>query len=534
MSRPGVEVYSAAAAPPTGVPTDTSVLFYVGEAQMGPVNVPTRLTSLQDFINTFGQRVAGVYSYDALDVYFREGGATAYFQRSADGATAATIAGTAIAAGTTVNAASPGTWGNAATLNVTAVVSALFAAQVTAGTDPEDADSGNGNGNGTSGGGKSKSSPPAPAAPEQSPLLTYEVQAGAASLFLAQVVVAGQTVQTSTATLATLADLTAFLASGDYLTISGGDPTTPLAAGSVTATGGTDGTLPVGASAFQASLDAIAPEVGPGQIIASGRSDLPSHAALLAHASTHNRVALLDGAVTDDDQALISAAASLRGADQDRYGALWGPWATVPGLAPGTSRTVPWSCVQAGLCARNDLAGNPNQAAAGGWGECQYVTALTQTWSAQQMETMLYAGVDSARAVYGSIQAYAFRTLVDPAGPRNQWLELNWARLNMAITAQGEAIGQEYVFSQLDGRGHTIAAFGGELAGMLVGYYDADALFGDDVTDAFVVNVGPAVNPIEQLGQGILAAVLDVKMSPHAELVRIYIVKEAITVSLGG
>ena len=40
------------------------------------------------------------------------------------------------------------------------------------------------------------------------------------------------------------------------------------------------------------------------------------------------------------------------------------------------------------------------------------------------------------------------------------------------------------------------------------------------------------VNTIENLSQGILSAALEVRMSPHAELVRIDIVKRSITVPL--
>jgi hypothetical protein len=148
------------------------------------------------------------------------------------------------------------------------------------------------------------------------------------------------------------------------------------------------------------------------------------------------------------------------------------------------------------------------------------------------METMLYAGVNTARFVYGQIQAYGFRTLVDPLGGSSQWLELNWARTAMAIVADSEAVAQQYVFTQVDGRGHTIAAFGGALTGVLIGFYNRDALFGDDVTQAFNVNVGPQVNTVEKLADGILSAVLQVRMSPHAELVRIDIVKVPITVAL--
>jgi hypothetical protein len=500
MSRPGVEVTSSAAAPPRGAPTDTSVAFVLAEAQMGPTDAPVRVTSLDEFTSTYGARLAGTYGYDALDTAFHSGVTSLYFMRIEDGGTPATADASAIAPGTTADAASAGTWANSLELDVGAAPAMLSAKA-------------------------QKARPEALTFPEGQ----------AAGDMIAVVKLNGAAVQTSP-TVSTVAELAAFLATGDYLTLSG--PDGPLTAASVDLAGGTDGVVPVDeVSALQAGLDALSADYGPGQVLAPGRNDSDSHGALLAHcAGTSmagvNRVALLDSARDDDPTALASRAALLRGSLQDRYGSLWGPWAVIPGLAPGTSRVVPWSAVQAGLCAAVDGAGNPNQAAAGPWGVASYVNDLTQVYSPDDCETLLYAGVNTARIVYGQVEAYAFRTLVDPAGPRAEWREFNHARLNMAIVAQAKAIGERFVFSQLDGRGHTIARFNGQLAGMLAVFYGDDALFGDDATQAFEVNTGPAVNTPESLADGVLAAVLSVRMSPHAELVQIPIVKVPITVAL--
>lgn len=434
MSRPGVEVTSAAAAPPVGVPTDTSVAFIVGEAQMGSVAAPTRVSSLDNFSAIYGGRLAAVpYGYDAVDCYFHEGGSACYFMRVSDGGTAATVAATAIVAGSTARAANPGVWGNGLTLNV--VTSPTFFSV-------------EGQSEGKSGKGKSAEDEPV-----RSELLDYPEQQSTG--FIATVSYAGKAVQTS-ASLITNADLQAFLASGPWMTLSGGTASAAIAAASVTLAGGTDGTSPASAAALASALALIPKELGPGQVLAPGRSANADQAALLAHAASFNRFAILDCGVADTVASLPTMAGLLRGALQDRYGMLCAPWAVVPGVAPGTLRTVPWSAIQAGLCARNDAAGNPNQAAAGQWGVTQYAVDLPIDFSATDAETLMYAGVNTARSVYGVIQNYGFRTLVDPAGVRSQWLEANWARLNMAIVADCDAVGQGFVFAQIDGRGHTI------------------------------------------------------------------------------
>lgn len=495
MSRPGVEVTSSASAPGAGVPTDTSVALFVGEAAQGPVDKATRLTSLDAFTRTYGPRVpAAPLGYDCVDAYFHIGGATCYFVRCHDGGLAATGDATAIAAGATADAGSPGAWGNSLTLTVAA-----------AGTRSV-----------------KKAS--------LSKLLTYpEARAGGA--FSATVTLSGEEVAASLP-FDTVEELSSWLGTTGYMTLTGGtDPVTP---GTLTLSGGSDGTLPVtpGGGSVEEALAAVPKELGPMNVSICGKSDVDDHGAALAHCSVANRVTMLDGPRGATPTLLTSTAAPLRASGEARYGSLWGPWAVCPGVAGGTVRVIPWSAVEAALCALNDTGGNPNQAVAGAWGEPAWVQGLDQTFTPTECEDLLYAGVNTAREIYNTVQAYAFRSLVDPDGPDGEWREFNWARLNMAIVADSEAVAQDYVFAQLDGRGHTIAAFGGALAGVLMDYYAVDALYGDDVTEAFQVNVGPSVNTPENLADGILSAVLEVRMSPHAELVRIDIVKQSITVAL--
>ena len=505
MSRPGVEVTSSASAPAAGVPTDTGVFFLVSEFAQGPTDHPTRVTSVTELTNTYGARLASwPYGYDGADVYFHEGGGTLYVQRMADADALAASGDLSLITGAaaTAKASNPGQWGNGITVEVVDTP-----------------------GGGTQASGrKGKSN-----GPQRSSRLTYP-DAQAAGAHMATVKLGATIVQTSVP-IDTVQDLADFLNSGPYVALTAtANPTATLTNGSAPFTGGTDGTVPAaGDNALADALAAMVKELGPGQVSAPGHSSVDDHAAILAHCAATDRVALLDGARTDGPTELTSEAGVLRGALEDRYGSLWGPWAVVPGLALGTTRVVPWSPVQAALCARVDRAGNPNQAAAGQWGETQYVTALDQTFTPDECEALLYAGVNTAREVYGSIQAYAFRTLVDPDGPRGEWRELNWARLNMALVAEGAAVAQDYVFAQLDGRGHTRAAFCGGLTGICVKYYAIDALFGEDPTQAFAV---VDTNTIDAMADGILSAALLVRMSPHAELVRVDIVKQSVTVAL--
>jgi hypothetical protein len=67
---------------------------------------------------------------------------------------------------------------------------------------------------------------------------------------------------------------------------------------------------------------------------------------------------------------------------------------------------------------------------------------------------------------------------------------------------------------------------------VLMAYYIDGSLYGATPDEAFSVDVGPDVNTSVTLAAGELRAVLTVRMSPFAEVVRIEIVKVSIEQTL--
>lgn len=262
-------------------------------------------------------------------------------------------------------------------------------------------------------------------------------------------------------------------------------------------------------------------DLGPGQVLAPGRTTDAAYEALADHAEANNRVALLDGADTATVATLTTAAAAI---DDSRRAALFAPWYTAPGVAGGSARTIPPSAVIAGLIARSDAAtGNPNLAAAGPNGQGRYVTDVTRTWSDADRETLNEAGVNVGRNIRGAIQNYGFRTLANTSTDE-AWVQLSKTRAHMAIIARGEAIAERYVFAQIDGKGLKASEYQGELTGMLLEFYNLGALYGEAPEEAFLVDVGPGVNTPERIADGELRAVLAVRTSPFAELVTLEVV----------
>jgi hypothetical protein len=279
------------------------------------------------------------------------------------------------------------------------------------------------------------------------------------------------------------------------------------------------------AAGIDGALGVLTKDLGPGQIWIPGTLGDADTArdALLTHAGVNNRIALMVTA-EDDPAALETLAAALRSNVNARYGALFVPQATVPGITSADTRIVDYAPIAAGIMARNDALYGVNDPAAGVHGISRFALDVAATFTDADRETLNDAGVDVARNVYGQVMTYGYRTVADP---EDGWGLLSNARLNMAIVAQCEAVAERYVFAQLDGRRVKVNQFGADLTGVLIPFYESGQLFGTTADDAFYVDVGPAVNPVDQLADGVLRAVIGVRMSPFAELVVIEIVKVA-------
>jgi uncharacterized protein len=266
-------------------------------------------------------------------------------------------------------------------------------------------------------------------------------------------------------------------------------------------------------------------------VLYPGATTAEVHAALCAHADANNRVAFLDLPDTDTVATLKTSATAVRQLGvQARKAALFAPWAKIGGLVAGTTRTVPYSAVQAGLCARLDaLTGNPNEPAAGENGRPEVVVDLTYDFTSKDdREALNDAGVNVARKVAGEVRTYGYRTAASKDAHPLHW-QLGNVRLDMAVVARAEAIAERYVFRQIDGKGVQAAAYGGELAGMLAGFYRVGALFGDTPDDAYRVDTSSAVNTPESIADGRLRAVLAIRRSPMAERAEVEVVKTAVT-----
>jgi len=479
MPRPGTLIRDLDTPPARSAPTDTGVWFVVGLADQGP-QAPVAVLSMTEVAATLGSRQAYSVLWDALETFFAEGGGVAYVSR--------VVGPAALAASISLKDASA-----ANTLAFIARYVGLYA-------------------NG----------------------LSAQVAVPNAGQFQLVITQGGAVVESSPV-FADKPSAVAWQSATGVVSDLGGT-TLPIAAAAAPLAGGTDDRASIGDAQWATALNRFTADLGPGQVSYPGRATTQGYANLLTHAQARNRFALLDVADTTNVATLLSAAATVRSVAPPqgvsdapaRFGMLVGPWGFIPGLAPNTTREVPFSAVQAGLMAESDTVQSPNVPAAGVNGQSSYLTGLNAAFDDPTHDQLAAAGVNIAKTIYGSIRAYGYRTAVDPILDANRLLASN-ARLRMAIFAKGNVTLENHAFAEMDGQGIEFTKLERDLTGVLLPYFSDGSLYGTKPSEAFSVDIGPSVNTIASIARNELHATVKYRPSPFAELVQLDLYKTPIT-----
>lgn len=478
MPRPGTDVLIVDDAVPSGAILDTGQAFFAGTSERGPTDRALKVKSLKDYGSKYGGRSGGSLMYDSVGAYFAEGGGTLYCSRITGGDA---VAATGAFGSLTVNAASPGAWGNdlTVTAEAPATLSEQLRADLLAAGDP-----------------------------------------------IVAVVALDDINMERSPVCATADDLVAWATNSSLLVrfVKGADNLVPAAGTAAALTTGADGTAALTQDNIDAALARFEYALGPGQVACPGLTSDIAHTALCGHVDAMRRCALLDLPDSSDPTVLGASVAVLQAPVAGvRFCAAFAPWAEYPGSVSPAIVTIPYSGIQAGLIARADAAGNPNDPAAGVNGISRYAVGLSQAFTDDQREALNEAGVCMAKDVRGQIETYGYRTA---AGPDDTlWLWFGNSRVIMAIAYQCDAIAENYVLRQIDGRRQLFAKLETQLRGVLLTYYNAGALYGETPAEAFSVDTGETVNTIETIAAGEIHAVIRVRCSPAGEWVVIEIVK---------
>jgi hypothetical protein len=469
MTRPGTDVVLLDTPGTVSVPTDTGTWFVTGLTDRGPVG-PVLVMSLSQFVTKFGDRQSYSVLYDCVEEYFREGGNRLYISRvvgpaASSGSLNLMDSGAAISLVAT--AIGPGAWSNTYKVAV------------------------------------------------------YAVTGG----FGIQVLDASNNVLEDSGALADQTSAINWSKGSNFIVLTkGASNNNPQVATATVMSAGADDRTNITDTQWQTALDKFTDSYGPGQVSAPGQTSTTRHSSLVAHAAASNRVALLD-LIDSPTQATLTGNLPTYSSNT-RFAAAFAPWLVIPGISGAAIRIVPPSPMIAGMIAANDPSLGVDSASAGKNGISNYAIDLSQPdWDDSTRQSLNSSGVNVIRRMLGSIRNYGWRGLANPVTDAG-WLDFGNARLFTGLSAELQAVGENYVFENIDGQnGTTVNGFHDDLAGVLLTHYNNGDLFGDSPDQAFLVDTGPSVNTLQSIANLELHAVCQVRMSPFAEWIEIQIVK---------
>lgn len=270
--------------------------------------------------------------------------------------------------------------------------------------------------------------------------------------------------------------------------------------------------------------------LGPGQLLLCGRTTLAAHIGMALHCRENNRWACYELADATSAASLIAERGTITLALQS-YGGFVSSSAIIPGLVPGTDRTVAGSAVLAAQCGLASKTGNNSTAPAGEDFAIPYILGFTNLFTEPEMEALQEAGINPFAVENGQFVLDGFYTAVSKDVDEIFW-QASAARERMALQADGEAIAARYRRKPLGGRKSVLGKFQGDLQGLIKTHWEAGALDGESAAEAGTATTGEPVNTPQTIQAGELNAELEVEIVPFANQVNLNDVIAPVTETL--
>jgi hypothetical protein len=144
------------------------------------------------------------------------------------------------------------------------------------------------------------------------------------------------------------------------------------------------------------------------------------------------------------------------------------------------------------------------------------------------VEGLLTAGGNAFVNRYGVLQSYGFQTGVAQS-PDTPFWQASASRTRMWMIAWAKAIGENYMFKPIDGRGHLASDLQRNLNSKWLELWSNDGLYGDTPEEAFATSVGASVNQESTIALGELHAVVEARLSMYAKSIPIDLVSIPVT-----
>lgn len=484
---PGVIIRTATrSGPSTPAVPESGRYFVAGQFERGRTDRAELVRSLAELEVKFGGRVPYGSAYDDLRTYFEEGGAEAYVTRVVGpAATAGTLTlAAAVGNALTITANSPGAWSSDVTVAVEAGSQAGTFRVVVDGPLAYDTE-------------------------------TYD-------------------------NLATSADAAAAInARSAYVTAVDAGGGVPSVAAATALSAGVDDREAITATMMGNALDVFGSELGAGAVAIPGYAHSLVGDALIGHASSNRRLALLAPAIGTSEADVIAAADGLIGAtdangnDVSEFAGLFYPWVRIP-TAGGATKLVSPEGYVAAMRARAHGEAGPWRAPAGEVAVARFVTGVETELTREQGDALDEAHVSAIRTIAGTVRLYGWRSL---STDEDNYALLTGRDVLNTVAVEAERRLERFVFQPIDSGGRLLASVAAELVGIVDPYRAAGGLYarvvnGEQLDPGYSVDVGPTVNTEAVLRNNSVAAVLALRVSPVGTLIDLTIVKAGLTASV--
>ena len=296
---------------------------------------------------------------------------------------------------------------------------------------------------------------------------------------------------------------------------------------------------------FAAALDNFGEDYGTGAVSIPEKYGATIWNALKSHAVEYKRIAICGFDPDASSTSAISSASSYGGAtagakSESSHMAFYWPSVTIPDDNGGTMNISPESFVAAVRTRSIIDNGGPWKPAAGVSSAARFAVGLSNDGSATKVTksvgNALDAGrVNAIRVIDGQIRIYGARSA---SADEANWRYITYRDTVNQIATNCENALEHYVFSPIDSRKNLFGAISSNLVSILEAVKDLGGLYpmvdalGTQVDRGYSVEVSDALNPINDLAEGRIAARVGVRVAGVADLITLTITKSSLTAAL--
>lgn len=514
---PGISVTTGVRVGPTGVDTaPASTLFIAGTAERGPLNEARLVLGMSQFESIYGEFTSGTTLWDNVKTFFEEGGTRCYVARTAGGNSPALakadvdIVDASAGICVTLTAANEGDWANTGggAEGLKAIVTVATGAVTLA-------------------------------------IYYKNALVWTGGPFVNETLIDGS-IKYAKQSLVEAVNSAGALT--DLVTAAVGASILAPAAATYSFTGGVDNTSTATAANFVTALDLFDYDLGAGAVAIPGQASTTIWDGLRDHAVANRRIALCASAQSADTATAIGDADAYWGTTaatrtNGSYMAWFWPWVEVPD-GYGSVRAQSPEAYAAAARARAHSQTGAWRVGAGEISTAKYVTGLYAVSSTGARitvtktiaDSMDASRVNSLRIINGAVRVYGARSV---SSDETNWRFITYRDTLNYITMQAEKALEPLVFSPIDGRGTLFGRVEATLTGLMEpirikgGVYEGvDQNTGQVVDRGYSIDVSASNNPAGQLAQGIVSAIVGVRVSPVADQYSITITKSTLTANV--